>query len=362
MTLRVAVWGTGNVGRPAIRAVLSHRELDLAGVIVANRDKVGKDAGDIAGVAATGVLATDDWRSVLAGGVDAVVYAATADIRPEEAMADLNACLTAGVNVVSTAFYAFLHPGSTPPELLAPLAEQCEQSGASLLVSGIDPGWVMDMLPVVASGAVSGIREIRSREIFNYALYDQPQVVREVIGFGGPMDELPLMLHDFAIEMVWAPMVKLVGQALGRPVEQVEIAVERLPLAQSVDVAGMGTFEAGTQGAFRFEVRGICDGSPLYVLEHITRIDDRCAPDWPYPAEGQGCHQVIISGDPDLHISVHAQDHHEPGVAGGGNASAASWVVNAIPGVCAAAPGVVTVLDLPPITGAAQLPARAGAS
>jgi hypothetical protein len=64
---------------------------------------------------------------------------------------------------------------------------------------------------------------------------------------------------------------------------------------------------------------------------------------------------VIISGDPDLHVSVHAQDHHEPGVAGGGNASAASWVVNTLPAVCAARPGVLTVLDLPRITGAAQL-------
>jgi hypothetical protein len=223
-----------------------------------------------------------------------------------------------------------------------------------LLVSGIDPGWVMDMLPVVLSGAVSGIREIRTREIFNYALYDQPQVVREVIGFGSSLDEVPLMLHDFAIEMVWAPMVRLVGQALGKPVEEIKVVVERLPLERTIEVAGMGTFEKGTQGAFRFEVQGYHGGKALFVLEHVTRIDDDCAPDWPYPAEGRGCHQVIISGDPDLHVSVHAEDHHEPGAAGGGNASAASWVVNAIPGVCAAASGVVTVLDLPQINGAGQ--------
>jgi hypothetical protein len=48
MALRVIVWGTGNVGRPAIRAVLSHRELELVGVVVANPDKVGLDAGQIA--------------------------------------------------------------------------------------------------------------------------------------------------------------------------------------------------------------------------------------------------------------------------------------------------------------------------
>jgi len=355
MSLKVVVWGTGNVGRPAIRAVLSHRQLELAGVIVANPDKVGQDAGAIAGVGVTGVLATDDWRAVLAAGVDAVVYTATADTRPEEAMADLLACLEAGINVVSTAFYTYLDPASAPAEALQPVIAACDRSGASLFVSGIDPGWVMDMLPVVLSGAVSGIREIRSREIFNYALYDQPHVVREVIGFGGAMDQLPLMLHDFAIEMVWAPMVRLVGAALGRPVERIEVQVERVPLERTIEVPGMGRFEAGTQGAFRFEVRGYHGGQPLYVLEHVTRIDDECAQHWPYPPEGRGCHQVIISGDPDLHVSIHAEDHHEPGAAGGGNASAANWVVNAIPAVCNAPPGVVTHIDLPRITGMEQL-------
>jgi hypothetical protein len=264
MALKVIVWGTGNVGRPAIRAVHSHSDLELGGVVVSNPDKVGKDAGELVGLPAIGVKATADWNSLLAAGADAVIYTATADTRPEEAMRDLLACLEAGINVVSTSFYSFLDPASSPAEALAPVEEVCGRSGASLLVSGIDPGWAMDMLPVVLSGAVSGIREIRSREIFNYALYDQPQVVREVIGFGGSMDELPLMLHDFAIEMVWAPMVRMVGRALGKPVERVETQVERRPLEHSIEVDGMGRFDAGTQGAFRFEVRGYHGDQALY--------------------------------------------------------------------------------------------------
>ena len=279
MALKVVVWGTGNVGRPAIRAVLSHCDLELVGVIVSNKNKVGLDAGDIAGVGTTGVIATDDWRSVLdSSGADAVVYTATADVRPNEAMADLQACLDAGINVVSSAFYVFLHPASTPQEAMQPVADACAGSGASLFVSGIDPGWVMDMLPVVLSGAVSGIREIRAREIFNYALYDQPHVVREVIGFGGPMETLPLMLHDFAIEMVWAPMVRLVGEAMGKPVDKLEVKVERLPLTRTIDVPGMGVFEAGTQGAFRFEVLGYHGGQPLLekALHTTSGIDAAC--------------------------------------------------------------------------------------
>jgi hypothetical protein len=355
MTLRTVVWGTGNVGRPAVRAVLSHRDLELAGVVVSNPGKVGRDAGELAGVAPAGLTATDDWSSLIASGIDAVIYTATADTRPEEAMQDLFSCLAAGVNVISSSFYSFLHPGSTPAELLERIEAVTAESGASLLVSGIDPGWAMDALPIMLSGTVSDISEIRCREIFNYALYDQPQVVREVIGFGGSLDELPLMLHDFAIEMVWAPMLRAVGDALDAPVESIEVLVERRPLDKMIEIPAMGTFAAGTQGAFRFEVRGLHAGRPRYVLEHVTRIDDDCAPDWPYPPEGRGCHQVIIRGTPDLHVTLHAEDPVEPGAAGGGNASAASWLVNSVPGVCAAAPGVVTTADLAPISGAAQL-------
>lgn len=355
MHKNVIVWGTGNVGRPAIRAVLSHAELNLQAVIVSDPKKVGLDAGELAGTACCGVAAVSDWREVLATGADALIYSATADTRTEEAIGELIACLESGINVVAPGLYLYLDPQSSPEEALAPVKAACERSGASLFVSGIDPGWVMDMLPAVLSGASANITEIRAREIFNYALYDQPRVVREVIGFGGSMDELPMMLHDFAIDMVWSPMIKLVARALGKPVERCEISVERRPLEKTIEVPGMGTFEKGTQGAFRFVLKGFHADQPLYALEHITRIDDDCAPEWPYPPEGAGCHQVIISGSPTVEVTVHAHDPVEPGLAGGGNSSAAAWLVNAIPAVCAATPGVVTVLDLPRITGAAQL-------
>jgi len=355
VSLRVVVWGTGNVGRPAIRAVLSHRDLELAGVVVSNPAKLGRDAGELAGVAKTGVLATNDAAALLASGVDAVVYTASADTRPAEALADLLLCLRAGASVVSTSFYALLYPKTTPPALLEQVESACREGESSVFVSGIDPGWALDILPLLLSGVVSDIQEVRCQEIFNYALYDQPDVVRNLIGFGMPLDRLPPMLHGFALEMVWAPMLRLLGDGLGRPVDAIETFVERRPLTRTVQVPRMGRFDEGTQGAFRFEVRGLCDGRALYVVEHVTRIDDGCASDWPIPPEGSGCHRVQIRGTPNLHVTIHGDDACEPGPAGGGNATAANRIVNSIVSVCAARHGVLTPLDLPPITGARQL-------
>ena len=356
MSKRVIVWGTGNVGRPAIRAVLAHSDLDLAGVIVANPDKVGQDAGTIAGVGACGVAATDGWQSLIQQDIDCIVYTSSADTRGEEAFGELFACLQAGVNVVSTSFYPLLYPKGLCEmrEVVEPISQICEQSGASVLVSGVDPGWAMDLLPIVMSGVVSGIEQIRMQEIFNYSLYDAPEVVREVIGFGGPMEQTPQMLEDFALKMVWAPMVQMVADQLGWSLNSIETHVERRALEKTVNTDTMGRFDEGTQGAFRFEVRGMNDGKQSIVLEHITRIHDDCAPDWPYPPEGQGCHQVNITGNPNLSISFHGEDPVEPGPAGGGNCSAANRIVNAIPAVCSAKPGIVTALDLPLIHGGPQ--------
>ena len=200
---RVVVWGTGNVGRPAIRAVAAHRDLDLAGVIVANPDKVGVDAGALAGLEPLGVAATDDIDLACSSDVDAVVYTVNSDFRPVESQAEVEAVLRAGTNVVTPSFYPLYHPPSTPPALAEPIRAACLDGGSSILASGIDPGWICDILPLFLTGMSADITEIRSREIFNYALYDQPDAVRTLIGFGGPMEATPPMLLDFALEMVW---------------------------------------------------------------------------------------------------------------------------------------------------------------
>ncbi|MEM8659562.1 MAG: dihydrodipicolinate reductase [Pseudomonadota bacterium] len=356
MAIRVAVWGTGNVGRPAIRAVLSHSELELVAVIVANPEKVGVDAGTLAGTDPIGVIATADWQAVLdSQDVDALVYTATADTRGADAFIELLTALEAGINVVSTAFYPLLYPDCGMKEAVEPVKDACLKGNSSVFVSGIDPGWAMDVLPILLSGFSSDIEEVRVQEVFNYSLYDQPDVVRDVIGFGGSMASLPIMLEEFSLRMVWEPMLRVVAEALGVGLDEVEVEVQRLALEKSVEVPGMGVFEQGTQGAFRFEVRGICNGAPRLVVEHVTRIDDECAPQWPYPPQGQGCHQVLITGSPDLVVTVHGHDRVEPGPAGGGNASAASRVVNAIPSVCTASAGILSPLDLPPLSGRGQL-------
>jgi hypothetical protein len=152
--------------------------------------------------------------------------------------------------------------------------------------------------------------------------------------------------------MVWGGQVRLIARALGAELDEVRETVERRALDATV-TNGMGTFEAGTQGGLRFEVQGIVGGEPRIVVEHVTRIDASVAPDWPSPPDGgAGAHRVVVEGRPRIEVTVEATDEGGNRAAGG-NATAVGRLVNAVPWLRAAAPGLYDALDVPllPATG-----------
>lgn len=348
---RVAVWGTGNVGRPAIRAVLANPALELVAVIVHAPEKVGIDVGDLIGTDQVGISATEDVDSVLAAGLDALVYAASGDFRPVEAIGDVVKCLTAGANVVTPAIYPLYHPRTAPRELLAWVDGACQKGSSTFLATGVDPGWAMDLLPLVLSGICGRIDEIRAQEIFDYSTYNAPDAVRNIVGFGLPMEVTPRMLQPESLIQVWGPTLNLLADGLGVRLEAITTVIERRPLERTIDVPGMGRFEQGTQGAMRFEVQGVVDGAVRLVVEHVTRITPDIATDWPEPPVGKlGVHKVVIAGRPSIEVTISADDG-TGNPAEGGNSTAAGRLVNSIPAVCAYGPGLMSVLDLPLITG-----------
>lgn len=343
MPHRVIVWGTGNVGVPALRIVLSNPALELAGVIVANPDKIGRDAGELCGLPPTGVRATGDVAAALAGGADAVAYCASGDFRPTEAIDDVERCLRAGLNVVSTSIYPLYDPSSAPEDLRQRIGAACTAGRSSIFVSGVDPGYINDVVPLLLSGLCERIDEVRAFEIFNYSTYAQPEAVRNLVGMGQPLDATPPMLTPGVPSMVWGGPIRLMARGLGLTLDTIRERVEKRALERTVTTQ-LGQFDAGTMGAFRLEIEGIAGGKPLLVIDHITRIVNDIALDWPR-ARGDGAHGVILSGRPNLTVTFEPED--ESGAAGGGNTTAAARIVNAIPFVCQAPPGLLDALQVP---------------
>jgi 2,4-diaminopentanoate dehydrogenase len=341
------VWGTGNVGKAAIRAVAAHPALELTAVLVHNPEKVGRDAGDLAGMSRElRVAATDDIDAVLAARPQAVVYAASGDIRPDDALADVARAIAAGAVVVTPALYALYDHSSAPAEIREPVLDAIAEGGGSLFASGVDPGWGNDVLPVLISGLGTEVDVIRCQEIFDYTTYDQEDSVRYLVGMGQPMEYDAPMIAATVPTMVWGGQVRMIARALGVELEEIRETLERRALDTTVTTDAMGVFEAGTQGAIRFEVQGIVGGEPRIVIEHVTRIHASCAPDWPVPPTGDGAHRVIIEGNPRIEVSVEATDE-KGNRADGGNATAVGRLVSAIDWLVAAEPGIYDALDVP---------------
>src|SRR5580658_253421 len=140
MTLRVVQWSTGNVGRHALAGIRAHPDLELVGLFVSNPDKVGRDAGELAGLGTTmGVVGSSDIDALLALAPDCIVHTAMADDRLGEALTDLERFLAAGINVVSSGPVFLQFPANDDP-MATPLIAAAERAGVSLFVNGIDPG------------------------------------------------------------------------------------------------------------------------------------------------------------------------------------------------------------------------------
>lgn len=348
MSYRVIQWSTGNVGRFALRAILNHPELRLAGLYVHSEAKKGRDAGELCGVEPVGVTATNDAEALLATDADCVCYTATADLRPMEAVEDMARILRSGKNVVSSSVVGAVEPHGFHPEMRDKLAEAAREGGVSFFTSGIDPGFANDVLPLTLSGLCERFTEIRVQEVVNYATYDQPEVVFGTMGFGKPLDHTPLLLMPGALSFGWGGTIRLLARGLGLELEEIREISEKRPAPESFDVP-IGHVPEGTMAALRFEVQGIVGGRPVLVVEHVTRLRDDLAPDWPQP-EGQGGYRVLIEGVPRMTLTLEMEDEHGDHAVGGVLLTA-TRLVNAIPAVCQAPPGLLSALDLPLITG-----------
>jgi 4-hydroxy-tetrahydrodipicolinate reductase len=348
MTHRVVEWSTGNVGRHALAGIDAHPELELVGLFVSNPDKVGHDAGALAGLGKSlGVTATSDVDALLALRPDCIVHTAMADDRLGEALADLERFLAAGINVVSSGPVSLQFPADDDP-MAAPLDAAARKAGVSLFVNGVDPGFANDVLPLLLSGISERIEEVRCSEVLNYDTYNQPMVLFDIMGFAHPLTHVPMLLQPGVLTMAWGGVVRLIAAGLGVTLTAVNEWYEREAAPEDFEVDA-GTVPKGTAAALHFEVRGMVGERAVVVLEHVTRLRDDLGASWPQPA-GQGCYRVQITGEPnytlDLQLMGTDGDHNTAGLK-----ATAMRLVNAVPAVIAAPPGLVTALDLPLVTG-----------
>ncbi len=335
---RVVQWATGSIGQIAIRHFVDNPVYELVGVHVTNPDKLGKDAGDLAGIGPTGVLATGDVGAIVALRPDCVSYAPLhADVD------DLCRLLASGINVVTPV--GFVYPTARSAPDFTRLRAACAEGGASFHGTGVHPGFSGDLLPLVFSRIFTRIDQVQVREVADFRLHPS-KVMQDALGFGGdPVDavENPPPLVK-TMESIFEQSMTMVVEGLGKTVDRFAMDFDVARARRDLHVRS-GTVPAGTVGGMRFVWTAWVDEQPLVVFRTFWKMDDDLDPDWGY---GSIKYSLVIDGDPSVEMNFESAHTHPDGDEGyWGRVWTAMNTINTIPAVCDAPAGVLTHLDLP---------------
>ena len=305
--LRVVVWSTGWIGSIAIRTVQRRPDFELVGVWVHTPEKVGQDAGVLAGMEPIGLTVTDDFDALLALGPDCVVYAASGPEQDAAAVPDYVRFLDAGVNVVTVSSWSLLYPPGVDARMARPTHRSRRARRRIAVRLGHRTGFRRRSTPAACSRrSRNTITSIRSSELAMYDTYPVAFMMMDVMGFGRPLEYEPMLGLPGAQTSAWGPPIRLVAAGLGVELDEIREIFERRPTDRTLEVA-CGTIEAGTCGALRTQTIGVVDGKDAIVIEHVNRMAPDLAPEWPI-GERDGTYRIIIEGDPDIHCEMSVGD------------------------------------------------------
>jgi hypothetical protein len=331
---KVVQWATGNVGTRSLRSVIEHPGMKLVGLYVHSKEKAGKDAGELCGLAPVGVKATNSIDDIIALKADCVLY-----MQQGANIDDICRLLASGANVVTTRV-EFHNPPTLDPKIREKIEDACRRGGTSLHSTGSSPGFSTEALPIVLMSLQRRLDSLTINEFADVSSRNSPEMLFNVMGFGKP----PAAFNEHILAEIktgFANSLSALANAISMPLDKVEIQGEFAAVRNTVRIAA-GVIEKGTVGAQRITISGMRGGRALMRM----RLNWYCSKDIaePWDLRDSGWH-IVAQGDVPLDVSIGfpiAMEHYAamtPGLT-------AHRAVNAVPMVCDAPPGIRTTAEL----------------
>jgi 2,4-diaminopentanoate dehydrogenase len=341
---RVAHVGTGYTGTVALRQILRSPRLQLVGHFVHSPEKAGRDSGELVGESAVGVATTDSVADFLGLDADCVTYFAAVSGRDESDIIDqLCGLLASGKNVVTPSYPALFHPASLDDDARMRLDTACRQGNSSLFATGIAPGFTSDILAVQAASMTELPTKVSVQERIPCGAYRVPGFFA-MLGFGRTPEQDADAYPPGAMIGHLAPPLRLLAQGLGWTLDEIHEHRDVATADRHYSFAA-GEIPAGTIASVRMRFDGLVEGQPRVHYSSIWSMPDEPVEDWqPVIAAGsitRRLTRITVDGDPPVQLDFALNGGELPG-----SAATAARVVNAIPAVCAADPGVLSALDL----------------
>jgi hypothetical protein len=333
--LRVVQWATGNIGCKALRGIIEHPTLTLAGVHVYGHAKVGRDAGELCGLGTVGVAATGRIDDILALGADCVLYMARV---PD--IDEISRLLESGANVVATCGQ-FYHPPSLDSAVRTRVEAACEAGGTSVHSTGSSPGFISEAVPLVMTSVQRSLSRLAIDEYADLSKRASPEMLFDLMGFGREVAPFEKFRADYLLSS-YGPSLRLVAEAVGLPLDGLNASGELACTPRDIRIAA-GPLKAGTVAAQRITVAGMRAGRELITFRATWYCSTDLVPGWEVAPTGW---HVAVDGDAPLDISLRMPVPLEA-MAAVSPGYTANRAVNLVAAVCAAEPGIRSTLDLP---------------
>lgn len=341
-TYRVVQWATGNVGSRALRRAIEHPDLEVVGVYVHSDAKVGRDAGELAGVDPIGVAATNRIEDVIALKPDCVLY------MPHVCdFAEICRILESGANIVSTRM-ELQNPSALDPVLAEQIEAACQKGNSSVHATGSSPGFITEALPIVLTSIQRRLDHFAINEFADCSSRDSPEMLFEMMGFGAQPGRSNMGHQDHA-RTSFGPSLQLIATGLGLPIDRFETC-SNIGLAKEDLHIAAGVVPKGTVAATRTTLTGFHKGKELMSFTSTwfvsTDVETDDGEEWEFRTPSGW--RVVVQGDCPLDVSISFPVEPEnyadmtPGLT-------SHRPVNCVPYVCEAPAGIRTTLDLPQV-------------
>jgi 2,4-diaminopentanoate dehydrogenase len=322
---RVIQYGIGPIGASIVRLMRQKNSLEIVGAIDTDPQKVGRDLGEVVDATDSpwGVLISDDPGSVFAKPADAVVHSTSSYLT--SVMDQLLSCVAAGLCVVSTC-EELSYPFRKHPELSRTLDTAARDEGVALVGTGVNPGFVMDKLPLTLSAVSQRVDWVSAVRIVDASKRRLP--LQKKIGAGMTAEEFRAQVAAGVIKHHGLPeSIAMVADGLGFSLDDISETIEPM-IAEAIVKTEFLEVAAGQVAGVHQIARGTASGKEKIFMELKMYVGAKEPGD-----------TVVLKGDPNLTLTIPGGTH--------GDVATAAMAVNAIPVVLAANAGLRTSRDLP---------------
>jgi len=322
--IRVIQYGLGPIGASIVRLMLEKPSLRIVGAVDIDPEKAGKDLGVVAGAGRElGVAVSDDAQSVLRAGADVVVHSTGSYL--EQVAGQLFQCLEAGTHVVSSC-EELAYPFRKHPELSRQIDRCAKQNRVALLGAGVNPGFVLDKLVLTLSAVSKRVDSAKGVRIVDASKRRLP--LQKKIGAGMSVEKFRRQVAAGVIKHHGLPeSVAMVADGLGFAIDDIVETIEPVVASRAVKTEFLEVAPGQAAGVHQVAL-GLANRRPRISLELQM-----------YVGASDPGDTVELTGEPNIRLTVPGGTH--------GDIATAAVVVNCIPALLEARPGLRTSRDIP---------------